>query len=113
MYIISPISIYLLGLVDNLQSILGIGSVALFFLGLFCYSEISDLESSQFRDKYMKATKICLIVSTIMAIIWVFIPTKETIIQMLIAKNITVDRVQIAGDIVEKVYSDIINILNK
>ncbi len=115
MYIISPMSIYLLGLVDSLLPILFIGATAPMFVALFVWMKIDtayDMSENK-KQKYINFAKRCVVISIVMSVLWVITPTKETIIQMLIAKNITVDRVQIASEVVQKVYNDIIGVISK
>lgn len=115
MYIISPMSIYLLGLVDSLLPILFIGAIAPLFVALFVWMEVDtayDMSENK-KQNYINFAKRCVVISVVMSVLWVITPTKETIIQMLIAKNITVDKVQIASEVVEKVYKDIIGVISK
>lgn len=117
MYIVSPISIYLLGLVDSLNPVLLISSLALIFIAPFIWIiaefDVDEDMSEHNKQKCKKFAKNCVITSIILMIFYIILPNKETIIQMLIAKNITVDRVQIASEVVEKVYNDIIKVIDK
>lgn len=115
MYTISPMSIYLLGLSNNLTSILLVGAIVLFILALYSWVEINNSlgMSRNAKSKYLNISKKCIVASIVMILVWVLIPRKQTIIHMLIAKNITVDSVQISSEVVEKVYNDIISVLNK
>ena len=64
-------------------------------------------------DIYIKESKkgkkllICIIVLTIISNL---IPTKTTCLEMLVAQNITYERIEIVGQTVEDVYNDIINL---
>lgn len=117
MCVISPMLIYLLGLVDSLLPILSISSLALIFVSPFIWiiAECNpDGDMTEYtKQKYKKFAKNCVVVSVILMIFYIIIPNKETITQMFIAKNITVDRVQIASEVVQKIYNDIIGIMNK
>lgn len=117
MYIVSPISIYLLGLVDSLNPVLLISSLALILIAPFIWIiaefDVDEDMSGHNKQKCKKFAKNCVITSVILMIFYIILPNKETIIQMLVAKNITVDRVQIASEVVEKVYNDIIKVIDK
>ena len=67
-----------------------------------------DDDTGLFKIWGKRSAIICLISS----ILVVFIPSKETLIQMLIAKNVTFNLVNQTTDVVTTVYNDIINLFN-
>jgi hypothetical protein len=57
--------------------------------------------------------KPCIIVSIIMCLIILIVPTQNTLVQMLIAENITYERLEVVGETIEGVYEDILAITDK
>lgn len=111
-YVIDPLWIYLIGLVETLKPALGFISIVSIILAFAIVGASAD-DKPEVRKSCMKVGKILVIVSIVFGISYVFVPSKETVIQMLIAKNVTVDRVQIASDVVQNLYKDIIGVISK
>ena len=63
--------------------------------------------------KKEKENNICIILSIIFGLLLIFVPSQETCIQMLIADNITYERLETVGSSVEDIYDDIITIAEK
>lgn len=116
--VINPMYFYLIGIVDKLIIVGVIGAVlcavivCVLLLSFMWDSEIyeSTTESMRLSKKYIPKILVCL---AIFIAIVLFTPSSNTVIQMAIAKSITIDRVQTVQDIVSKVYTDILNIVNK
>lgn len=60
-----------------------------------------------------KLIKIAVAVFVISLVIIIFTPSSETIIKMVIAKNVTYDVVDAAKDVVVQVYNDILALFQK
>ena len=63
--------------------------------------------------KKEKENNICIILSIIFGLLLIFVPSQQTCIQMLIADNITYERLETVGSSVEDIYNDIITIAEK
>lgn len=111
-YVIDPLWIYLIGLVETLKPTLGFLSIVSIILAFVIIGTSAD-EKPDIKKSCIKVSKILIIASTILGMAYVFVPSKETVIQMLIAKNVTVDRVQIATDVVQNIYKDILGVISK
>lgn len=88
--IVSPLIIYLIGIIGNIQGALffagGIVFLALVFL------IVTGLEGED--EKLLKKAKLSTILLLIITFIFTIIPDKTTIISMIVAKNVTYERVE-------------------
>ena len=57
--------------------------------------------------------KISLVILIISLGIFIFVPSSDTILKMVIAKNVTYDAVDAAKDVVVQVYNDILALFQK
>lgn len=99
--IINPLYIYLIDTSNGIKLASVVVAVLSFLftcLYLIDYEELNKVSLSIF------------IISTLLALL---IPTGDTIIKMILANQITIDRVDMSKQIIETVYKDIINMLNK
>lgn len=110
MPIINPFTIYWLGVVDTLKPIL---IIALSLSALTCLitSLATTIETGESLKLCKKWAKISFVAMLILIVADIFIPSKQTLIQMLVAQNITVDRVDVVKEVVERVYNDILNVV--
>lgn len=118
--IINPMYFYLIEIVGRVRAVSLLLSII--FGVLVCASGViymgesggvrGDVETSAMRTvkRYLPRMLICLIISTTLALL---IPSESTVIQMLIAKNITVENVQAVQNTAAKVYEDILNVIAK
>ena len=58
----------------------------------------------------MRRVKTFAAVAIVSLIVSIFTPSSKTITQMLVAQNVTYERVEAAGDIVQEVYEDIMGL---
>lgn len=100
-YIINPIWFYAIQIVNGLNMLFNISFVlSLIAIFVFCliysivYDEVGGNELKRLH-KYIKCSVVIFIISTICFIV---IPTKETIIYMLVAKFATYSNAQITLD---------------
>ena len=110
--IISPWFFYLLQITYGF-----IGILVFSIFGVIIYGAIKwyiiFTEEGPDSDIYIKESKkgkkllICIIVLTIISNL---IPTKTTCLEMLVAQNVTYERIEIVGQTVEDVYNDIISL---
>ena len=112
--IINPIYFYLMEVVDGISTIAIIatlvGSVITAMGGMFYYMEYEDCRDET-NENRKKMLKIAFGITIFLSLIAILTPTSKTITKMIVAQNITVDRVNIAQDIVVKVYEDITKIM--
>lgn len=99
--IISPWIIYALSLCDGAKMLL----TAVSLLGLFIYGWLG------FQGDLWKIRKgvVALFVSCF--VIGCLIPSYNTAIQMLVAQNVTYERVEVVGQTVEDIYEDILSVV--
>lgn len=106
--VISPWLFYLMSVADDIDFI---ASGILFFglIGLLIFVVINSLGSCDLEDFIDNMTRIkpFLIGITIATLVGIVTPSGETITKMLIAQNVTYERVEAATDTVETVYNDI------
>ena len=114
--VISPWFFYFIGLTDDIVAIAFIGlSVALCIGALTWYSTVEDddISSDEYKTIYNKCGKKCIAFSILCGLLLIFTPSQETCIQMLLADNITYERLDAVGSSAENIYNDIIAIAEK
>lgn len=111
--VINPWVFYLMPVCENLSCvsciifIIGlIGCLIFGFVYLMAFSTFDVDEEKSFKC-FMKLLIITVVISGLLACV---IPSEETITKMLIAQNVTVERVDVAFDTVVNVYNDIMNL---
>ena len=112
--IVSPWIFYAMSCVDTLKSIVGIIIfVSLLALGSAAIIKFTDLDYFPNEDTQKRTSNIIrksLMVIVVSAIVVTFVPNGTTITKMLVAQNVTYERVDIATDTVEQVYEDIMEL---
>ena len=118
--VISPWVFYLMPICGNICdfcSIFGIlGLFASVFVCLCINSEKADgydRESSSTLRTLIPVKKILVPATIIMLLLGTFIPTESAITKMLIAQNVTYERVETATNTVESVYNDIMDLFEE
>ena len=112
MPVVNPIWFYLMSVCGGLALLLGVmGFLAVTVGGIGClvYHSEDDVRS-------IKAFKIFkrLVISGLVALgVNIFIPSQTTIEKMLIAQNVTYERVEQAADTVTDVYNDIMDLFRE
>lgn len=98
-YIVDPMFFYWCKVVDHAYYICAIGFVAMAvcLLGFIIFNTVENYEyDSMFEiPKFKKRFVILLVLAIVFALGAVFIPTKETLIEMEIAKHATYDNLEI------------------
>ena len=112
--VISPWAFYAISMADRLNIFFLILSLVLVgIVGAFAIWKVSDLdwkphdEVQALCDKVLKKTILPTIFVIILTLI---IPSSSTITKMIIAQNVTYERVEAATDTVETVYNDIMEL---
>lgn len=112
--VINPLVFYLIDGADTLKwGALLFGTVIgliLLFIGLFAVDEAVSDEEEKYGKKKMKTGITMFIIG---AVLFVFLPSSETVMKMVIAKNVTYDTVDAAKDVVAQVYNDILALFQK
>ena len=113
--IISPWFFYIIGLIEPLITISALGLFGALLIGAlaWCAAVDEDTREEEYKNMYNAIGKKCIILSTIFGLLFIFMPSQQTCIQMLIADNITYERLEAAGSSVEDIYNDIITIAEK
>lgn len=91
--------------------IIGMGIV-----GLLAWLDAADCEDSHpgyYEERKKIYKKPCLTAMILSLLVLVITPTQTTLMQMLIAQNITYERLEVVGNSIEDVYNDIINLAEK
>lgn len=115
--VINPWIFYLMSVVDGIGCSLTILFVAVAVVLLFFvvkgWVEQTDYHNAEeSRNCYKAAKKSGVILAIIMALD-VFIPTTDTITKMIVAQNVTYERVEAATDVVQTVYEDIMSMFEE
>ncbi len=112
--VINPLAFYLIDGASTLKwgaLIFGIiiGFILLYY-GSWSLDEADSGEEEKSAKRKMKTgTTICIIG----IVLFLIVPSSETVMKMVIAKNVTYDAVDAAKDIVVQVYNDILALFQK
>ena len=71
-----------------------------------CFQKCADCKS---KETFKLAKRLGVILAILM-VLDVFIPTADTITKMIVAQNVTYERVETATDVVQTVYEDIMDL---
>ena len=77
---------------------------------LFLFKDDIFWEDEKLFSKYIKRIVISIAVSLIFAI---FSPMPDTIVKMLVAQNVTSDRVEYTADTIKGIYDDIMELFEE
>lgn len=118
--IISPFFFYFINLVDNVWGVsiaaAIVSGVAVCILLVCCACETdNDCEpfSDVYNNHYKKITRRSILVCAISVAICLFVPSKETMIEMAIAKNVTTQNIELAKDSIKGVIDYTIESVEK
>lgn len=112
--VISPWVFYFMSVADSLGEA-AFAAAILFGIawgGLTLYKIVVMLDGDYDEEEQVtaKLIKPLGIVFAIALIITIFAPSSSTITKMLVAQNVTYERVEAAGDVVQEVYEDIMEL---
>lgn len=112
--VINPWVFYLIDGVNTLKwGALIFGFViGLILLGLGAF-DVDEACSKKEEKSAKKKMKTGLTIVIIGAVLFVFLPSSETVMKMVIAQNVTYDAVDAAKDVVVQVYNDILALFQK
>lgn len=97
--IINPVAIYVINLMGSLRVGLIVGAVIFAALTIFCAAEYMDIkdgnseEDKQLTRKFFHASKRFLICFVLTFILVIFVPSKDTCVEMLVASYVTPDNI--------------------
>ena len=101
--IISPLTIYLINLTDPLRTVMVIAAVIMVVLSILFGIDYTDWKDSasdknvERAQKSLKKTKKFAWLSILCMFLVIIIPKKTTLVEMIVAQNITVDNLN-AGE---------------
>lgn len=110
--VISPLVFYLMPIASKVQGLaLAVGIVLLIATSICFGIFLFDLDlDDELSAKAMAAAKKLIVPTIVAALVYVVTPSSTTITKMLIAQNVTHERVEAATDIVQSVYEDIMDL---
>lgn len=111
--IISPWFFYLLSVSTGIKILFGV--VTLIFIGATVFKLIESddyVPGSEVLKSAFKRAKEFFIAAIVFAILTILVPDDKTCVQMLIADNITYERLEVVGKTVEDIYGDILDFAN-
>lgn len=112
--VINPWVFYLIDVADCLKwgaLIFGASfAVALLAVGFWGMGDAINDEEEKIAKKRIKTG---IIIGVASAVVFIIVPSSDTVMKMVIAKNVTYDAVDAAKDVVVQVYNDILALFAK
>ena len=110
--IISPSIFYWFEIISNLEILLsilfGLSCVGLVFCIVSFIAMLVEEELETHTGKIIKKLcKFCTIITSIFGLLFIFIPSKETLMTMIVAKYVTPDNITAVGGTIEESVSSI------
>ena len=110
--IISPSIFYWFEIISNLKIFLsilfGLSCVGLVFCIVSFIATLVEEELETHTGKIIKKLcKFCTIITSIFGLLFIFIPSKETLMTMIVAKYVTPDNITAVGGTIEESVSSI------
>ena len=110
--IIAPSTFYWFEIISNLKIFLsilfGISCVGLVFCIVSFIAILVEEELETHTGKIIKKLcKFCTIITSIFGLLFIFIPSKETLMTMIVAKYVTPDNITAVGGTIEESVSSI------
>ena len=101
-YIIDPRWFYFINIVGNLQAFMIIAAICLVAAGGIILGVLYAESGFKNCPKEARLGKVCITVGIVLALALVFIPSKETLIEMEIAKHVTYDSTETAVQMIHE-----------
>ena len=110
--VINPWIFYIIPVCENIGILCWVlGSITAFATVFFCIGWSVEVDCwNRDEDKiklYKRCAKKTFILAIVMMMVAILIPNEETVTKMLIAQNVTYERVDVVTDTVANVYNDI------
>lgn len=109
MPVINPIWFYLISVCDTIKLIAIVVTVISLAIAVTCFAMSIDYDEPLRRDVMKKL----FITGVIAMVVVIFCPSQTTLEKMLIAQNVTYERIEQATDVVSNVYEDIMDLFEK
>ena len=115
--IISPWAFYLMSVSTPVKVITGMimATAGIMWIVFFFLAKTEAVDHGDETNNYKKLSKIARQILTtflLFAVIFIAIPTESTLTKMIVAQNVTYDRVEVVGETVKDVYEDIISLVD-
>lgn len=115
--IISPWVFYLMGVSTPVKVITGMimTTTGILWIIFFFLAKEKAVEYGEETNDYKKLSKIAKQILTtflLITVIFIAIPTESTLTKMIVAQNVTYERVEMVGETVKDVYEDIISLVD-
>lgn len=112
--VISPWVFYAMSVADGLNSIALAGLVVsgglILVLTILLFVSLDDCFEVETVGAIKKFLKTALIAMLISCLLTVLVPSEKTIGKMIVAQNVTHERMEVVADTVETVYNDIMSL---
>lgn len=108
--VINPWVIYLISVADGFLGVVMIALIVL--LGALLWHVIGGYIEDDAYERKPIVVKL-VVASFLCGLLMVFVPGEKTITKMLIAQNVTYERVEQATDTVQSVYEDIMGLFEE
>lgn len=113
MPVVNPMVFYWMSVCDMLSLWTLLIGVILLIAGAICFGVSVDEGFGSVPAKVLKFGKRAFIIAVVFLSVHIFIPTQKTCEKMLIAQNVTYERVEQATDTVTDVYNDIMDLFRE
>ena len=115
--IISPWVFYLMGVSTPVKVITGVimATTGILWIIFFIMAKEEAIEYDEETNDYKKFSKIAKQILTtflLITVLFIAIPTESTLTKMIVAQNVTYERVEMVGETVKDVYEDIISLVD-
>lgn len=115
--IISPWVFYLMGVSTPVKVITGMimTTTGIMWIIFFFMAKAEAIDHGEETNDYKKLSKIAKQILTtflLITVIFIAIPTESTLTKMIVAQNVTYERVETVGETVKDVYEDIISLVD-
>lgn len=116
--VISPWVFYLMPLAERLSLLtllLGVFGIIVSFITIACIIEERDsVHPNEYKiNSYEKIKRLAVAIGITSIILTIFIPREKTLTKMIVAQNVTYERVETVADTVETVYNDIMELFEE
>ena len=112
MPVINPMVFYLMSVTESLKDFLLFAGIGLCVLAIALSFLFDGLSNDEFKTVF-SWSKRAAVIGVAILVIRIFIPGVETIEKMVIAQNVTYERVEQATDVVSDVYNDIMDLFRE
>lgn len=109
----SPLFIYLLGIIDSIKVVLVLAIIASILVCVFTF--VFGMSGYEYGDRevkvYFKYAKISLMIFIISGLLQILTPNRNTLIAMYATKYITVDNIKMSKEVMIETIEEVMNII--